>query len=245
MVDVGHPVDLYTYHPELLQDLPASVSIRDARELFPIEATIFHRETQSPALFSDIFRYRGLQLNLGIWADTDIFLLRNLDDLEGTICGWENDIHINNAVLYLPADHPFLARYISLFDQKVPILPHWKMRRKLDQMLRSLIGRHQSLPEMKWGSTGPRAITYGAKRYGFDAYPPDYFYPLPFAEAKQSFNPLFRVEDRMTENTRAVHLWHSKIKPLISLPAPHGSFVEKHCRRLQISTTNAPPPARP
>ncbi len=56
-------MDLYTYDEHLRA--PAGVSVRDAAEIMPRDRVLFHRRGNSPALFSDLFRYAGLERSLG------------------------------------------------------------------------------------------------------------------------------------------------------------------------------------
>lgn len=238
MISVGYSVRLYTYHPELITNLPKGVELRPASEVFPFERVVFHKKTGSVSLFSNFFRYRGLQMGLGIWVDADMLLLKPLEDLGDVICGWQDKSRINGAVLHLPRDHPFLNEYLELMDSSIAVPPTWTTLKKARQNLRGWVGLQRKVEEMRWGTFGPLAITYGAKKYGFVALDPAVFYPLPPESAEQVFNPHYDVHKHIEKETRALHLWNERIKiKKIHPPAP-GSFMNWAQQRYLSASAN-------
>lgn len=53
-VRAGHPVRLWSYTPR--PELPGEIEVADAREILDEHLIVRHRQTGSPALFSDRFR---------------------------------------------------------------------------------------------------------------------------------------------------------------------------------------------
>ena len=77
-VQNGARYNLYSY--EDLPDLPEGVTLRDAREILPVER-MFHYPAGmlnqgSPSGFTNLFRYTLLQRPGGWWVDTDVCCLR-------------------------------------------------------------------------------------------------------------------------------------------------------------------------
>src|SRR5688572_23180586 len=86
MLDVGHTVTVYTYEPHL--DVPAGVRVADAADILLRTGVM---DGPSPALFSDLFRYVGLQRGLGTWVDADVLMFRSLADMGEHIFGMEDE----------------------------------------------------------------------------------------------------------------------------------------------------------
>ena len=78
----GFQFQLWTYEPETI-NAPATCIIKNAVEILPFEAVFFYQNTNkhghgkgSYAGFSDVFRYKLLYENGGIWTDMDITCLK-------------------------------------------------------------------------------------------------------------------------------------------------------------------------
>jgi hypothetical protein len=229
----GHPLDLYTFDDTV--DVPDGVTVQKAAEIMPRERVIFYRNG-SPALFSNLFRYEGLRRGLGTWIDADVLLLRTIGDLAGHIFGWQDDKSINNAILKLPPDSPYFTSIDKLVNARVPIPGHWPLRKKLRQLGRACIGRHQRLNQLGWGVTGPAALTHFAREHDWlkFAQPSDVFYPVHWRDAGALFDPNVRIENQITPRTRAVHLWNNRIPVQKSRPPPRGSFIARMCDRYGV-----------
>jgi hypothetical protein len=236
MVRAGHRVDLYTYDGRL--DVPVGVALRDARELFARDKVVSHAQTGSPALFTDLFRYAGLQRGLGTWVDTDVILLRGIADMGDYIFGFESPDKLNGAVLRLPSDCPYLAYIDALVAAPVPMPRHWSITKKLRQLARALIGRQRRLAELEWGVIGPLALTAFARRNGWLslAQPEEVFYPVHWRERAMFFGPAELIEQRITPATRAIHLWHMGFTKDQKVRPPAGSFLARMCERYGIAT---------
>ena len=71
-VDAGHEVILYHYGP--VQNVPDGVVMEDAAQFLQQDGFLLHKRTSSPALHSDVFRYKMLEKSQNIiWADTDAY----------------------------------------------------------------------------------------------------------------------------------------------------------------------------
>ncbi len=228
MVAAGHPVDLYSY--DEVKDLPAGVSLKNAAEIVPRDRVIRHRKTGSYALFSNIFRYEGLRRGLGIWCDADMLLLRDLSGLGDTIMGWETETSINQAVLCLPQDDPFLRDMLRVAQSRVPFPPQWGWDKRIKQAL-----RWRPLSDLEWGVIGPGAVTHYAKTAGIAVQAREVFYPVPFNKWRTLFAPHYPVEMMLTEDTRAVHLWNNVLQEFRECPPPAESFLGKMCDRFSIT----------
>lgn len=82
-VDAGHHTILYHYGP--LQGVPDGIELRDANDILNMENFLTHGRTGSPALHSDIFRYKMLEKeDRMIWADTDAYCVKAFEPQMGT-----------------------------------------------------------------------------------------------------------------------------------------------------------------
>jgi hypothetical protein len=96
----GHRVTLWCFDP--IEGVPNGVSIADAATILPKTSIIRHRQTQSVSLFSNRFRYHLLKRMPATWLDSDMVLLRPLNDASPYLFGWEMATRIGTAVLRLP-----------------------------------------------------------------------------------------------------------------------------------------------
>lgn len=239
MVRAGHTVDVYTYDDDL--DLPCGLVALPASQIIEKKHVIRHANG-SLALFSDIFRYVGLQKNAGIWIDLDVLLLRPLTDLDEYIFGWQDDFTINGAVLKLPPDSVVLNELLELARAPTVVAPYWRRRDKLKQIVRGMLGCAVPLSRLEWGIIGPNALSYYLKAEKLDAkaLPREAFYPIPYKQAADFFNrDAADVEAQLKPHTRAVHIWNDIIKELKKKPPPRGSFIEKQCQRFGIAANGA------
>jgi len=233
MLAAGHPVDLYTYDSGL--KVPEGVTVRDASEIMPRDTVFFHREG-SPSVFSDLFRYRGLEKSAGTWVDMDVLLLRSMADMGEHIFGLADGYVINGAVLRLPPDCSFFAYVDKLMVDPVPIPEHWNARRKLIQRARALFGRARQIADMERGVVGPGALTHYVHTSGLARYaqPVEVFYPVHWRETRMLFEPGADVEAKLTHRTRAVHLWNARLDDYKKAAPPEGSFIARMLERFGV-----------
>lgn len=234
-ITTGHKLTVYSYQP--LSGLPAGVANGDANDVIPFDRFFLHR-TGSSAMFSDLFRYEGLRRSLGTWVDADMLMLRPLADLGEVILGWTPRPEVNNAVIRLPPDHPFLASMKRLAEARVPVAAHWPLKTKVRQIMRTCIGLQKPISQCPLLTFGPPAITHFVRCRGLEhqVLPAEVLFPVPGSEAPIAFDPQEKVERFFTQNTRAVHLCNSKISHLKRYPPPPGSFLARMCEKNGINT---------
>jgi hypothetical protein len=223
MVKAGHQIDVYTYDQSL--KFPNGVTIRSASEI--IDRNLFnnYKNCETLALFSDIFRYVGLQKAAGIWIDFEVMLLRPLIRLGDNIYAWQDGGTINNAILKLPADSIVLKRLIDMVSSRVVIGPYWQRRKKINQAMRGLLGHAVPIAKLEWGIIGPNSLTYYLREAGMEkmALPAPAFYPIHFTKAQDFFDcDAFEIKSRLGAGNLAIHFWNAMIKHRKTSPPPRG-----------------------
>jgi hypothetical protein len=205
-VRAGHKTVLHVYDPP--SDVPSGVMLADARALIPQDRIVRYEEGGSPSLFANLFRYQVLRAGLGLYVDCDVYCVRPIEDA-GYIFGWQDRRIICGAVLKLPPDCPILARLCNLRDGFIP--PWLGRRAQLKLRIRRFMRQPVPLARMEWGTTGPKALTWYAKRCGLasQAAPNDVFYPVAMSHIRLLLDPDLRLDDLITCRTRTVHLWHA------------------------------------
>ena len=221
----GHGLVLWCYdRPE---GVPRGVEVADAAAILPRDAIISHRDG-SYALFSNRFRYVLQRRGLGLWVDTDIYLVRPLEGFGSNVFGWAAPGHINTSVLSLPPDSPLLPPLLRLFEERE--VPPWlSLRARAAARLRRMRTGRTGLSLMPWGAAGPLALTWLAERHGLSglALPPSVFYPVHWDQAAWILDPGVSLDAVIRPETRAVHLWNELIKGFKEAPAPPASFLAR------------------
>jgi len=72
-LEKGHDFHLYTYGD--IENVPRGTKIKDAREVIPRKGSAKYGSKGS-ATFANIFRYKLLSINGGVWVDMDIISVR-------------------------------------------------------------------------------------------------------------------------------------------------------------------------
>lgn len=225
VVRQGHPLTLYCYSEP--RGVPEGVRLRDAAAVLPESAVIRHR-SGSVSLFSNRFRYELQRQALGIWIDTDAYLLAPLPGDRPHLFGRYEPALIASGILGLPADSPMVADLLEPFEERT--VPAWLNRRdRLRAWWRLRRTGSTSLPDMPWGTAGPHAVTAVARRHGLDghALDPEVLYPTHWREARWVIDPAIALEDVTTPRTVSVHLYNEMIKAFKEQPAPPGSFLAR------------------
>ena len=244
-VTVGHRFTLYTYHPRDLEGVPDGIDVRDAREVMAESKFQAHRSSGSVQLGADFFRYALLGKSVGYWVDMDFCFLKPLDFREPYVFGWEYEDNvagwhtntINNGVLRVPAQSDMLRDLCEL--PKTNWRPRWfgPKRTVLYYFARLTKGdvRVEDLPS---GTFGPELVTYLAKKYGVaeQAQKPWIFYPVRYKDAPALLGPADAIEKMLTPETRAVHMYQSRLTGFLDAPPPRGSYLDVVCRRYGIDT---------
>lgn len=221
----GHRLTLYCYGS--VAGVPEGVVVEDASEIIP-ETEIFRHDAGSVGHFSDWFRYELQARGMGTWIDTDVYLLRPLDEEREHLFGEQAVGLLNNAVLRLAEDSPILPELLHPFRERVT--PAWlPLRIQLGAKLRELAHGKADLGRLPWGSTGPHALTELARKYSLmsEALPQDFFYPVTWQRAGWVLDPRIALQDVVSERTVAIHLWNECIRTFKVRPAPEGSFLHR------------------
>lgn len=223
--DVGHDLIVYSTGP--LNGLPPGVELRDANEILSTDNIVRHRKTGSVALYSDLFRFALLKKTDHIWVDLDIVALRRFPDDMNYLVGYENEQHLNGAVLRLPKNSQALARLLEYNVDTRGYPPFLKGFRRFRYMLKSF-GRGMHISDWPWGAIGPRGLTHfltETDEIG-QALPTEAFYPIPWQQADRFARPHDLAFDSFQEGTLAVHLWGSLLRRHID--EHHGGIVPTH-----------------
>ena len=233
----GHEFTLWSYDPTELQGVPPGTDLRDAAEVMPRERLLRYRDSGSVALGANLWRIELLAKGFGSWVDMDFIFLRPLDFDTPYMFGWEYENHINNAVLGAPADSPMVAD-LQAIPQPNRCPPFYGPKRKLLFYLRRLREGRIELEDYPWGTFSAGLVTYVVKknRLADHAQPPEVLYPVRWKDARTVYEPAEVVEAMLTDRTRAVHLWHSRLQGLKDAPPAPGSFVAKMCERFDVAT---------
>ncbi|MGB0507449.1 MAG: hypothetical protein ACPGGK_14745 [Pikeienuella sp.] len=216
-VDAGHHTILYTYEPTGC--IPEGVEVRDAKKILPLDGFLLHSRTGSPALHSDLFRYKLLE-NDGdtIWVDTDAYCVKKFEPVSGYFYGWESDRHVNGGVLALPQDSDTLRELLAFTSDEFAV-PPWLPRRKREEMERAKdagIPVHAS--DMPWGSWGPHAVTYFLKKTGEVKYalPRAGLYPFSFKDRVKMLRTSTDPADFLTDDTYSIHFYGRRMRPRLT-----------------------------
>ena len=206
----GHSVHLYVY--EEPSGVPEGVRVMDASEILPRTEMFLHRRRKSIAHFADWFRYRLLFDRGGLWADTDMVCLQPFDYTDPVVFAWQDDHHLNNAVLGLPAGDA-LAKWLAMCcEYPNKMLPYDDLGIRLIKLKRWLKGRGRE--DVRWGDTGPYGLTSAARHLGYTehALPTWHFYPIPFEDHRVLFESPRDGGAATFNGSRAVHLWNQLIE---------------------------------
>jgi len=235
--DVGHHVKLYTYEP--VEGVPEGIEIADANKVLSRDNFLTHGRTGSPALHSDLFRYKLLEKSeRTIWADTDAYCVKRFETDNGHFYGWESDSVINGGVLGLPQDSEALGELLAFTSDEYAI-PEWfddEARAELEA--RKAAGNPVAAGEQPWGVWGPHALTHFLQKTGEAKYAlaQDGLYPFSFRRRGKMLKPNFDISPFVTDNTRSIHFYGRRMRRRLverEGGAPHpkcliGRLLVKH-----------------
>ena len=236
--DAGHRVTLYSYGP--IDNLPDAVNAGDAREIFAPDAVLRHTRTGSPAIHADVWRLHMLAKTDQIWVDADVYCKRPFDAEGDHIFGFEKPDLVCNAVLRLPRDSAALSQLLSFFaDAGQPAETDGAQDKSRSEV---------PLSEMKWGATGPKALTEALNDTGEISFAAtqDVYYPVSFRDRNKMLLSRFDIDEWLTDETRAVHFWARRLKPRLAEKLDNkprrGSYLHGLLKKHDISTGAAPIP---
>jgi hypothetical protein len=234
----GHAVTLWAYEP--LDGVPPGVVIAPADDILP--RTILGGRTEPP-LLSDRFRYLLLRSHDGVtWFDTDVLLLRPLDNALPYLYAWEAPDLLGAGIIRLPSRSPALRDLVKFVEKRAPVPPWWPFRKRLRQYLRGFLGRHETPERMKWGTFGPIALTAYLRRHRLldQAQPAEVFYPIHWTQTGLYFEIPDAVTPLLSQATIGVHLWNKIIREQYDFAPPPGSWLAEMCRRYDVAISGPP-----
>lgn len=236
-VDAGHEVILYHYGK--VTNVPEGVKMETAEQFLPREDFLVHRRTGSPALHSDVFRYKMLKNSENtIWADTDAYCLRPFETANGHFYGWESKSHINGGVLGLPHDSATLDALLEFTSDEFAIPSYYGPEYEQELIDAKANGNPVHASEQPWGVWGPHAITHFLHETGEVKYakPVEELYPVSFKDRALMLKRNRDLIDLVTENTKSIHFYGRRMrKRLVEKENgfPHhksliGQLLKKH-----------------
>lgn len=227
-LDTGHRYILYSYGK--VRNVPPGVQRRDAKEVFPTTSIITVRKNGHSSLHADLFRYRMMEKTGLLWVDLDVIALREFRFSLPMVFGYESDLIVNNAVLYLPPTSKTLQSLLRYHIDFVGLPAHLKGFRRLRYWIKSW-GRGLPIDRWPWGSLGPQGLTHYLGLHGElrHALPISAFYSVPLQEVWKFAEPGALAISDLPKDAYAVHLWGSALKRYIELKyqgrIPNGSFA--------------------
>ena len=236
-VDAGHHTILYTYEP--VGCVPEGIELRDAAEVLPLQGFLLHSRTGSPALHSDLFRYKLLEKDGDtIWVDTDAYCLRKFEPVDGHFYGWESEKHVNGGVLALPPDSDTLRELLAFTSDEFAIPPWLPDRQKRVFEEAREAGNPIHASDMPWGTWGPHAVTHFLRETGEIRYalPRSGLYPFSFKDRVKMIRTSTNSDDYLNQDTYSIHFYGRRMRPRLArekegVPRSRsliGKLLEKH-----------------
>ncbi|WP_082992824.1 hypothetical protein [Erythrobacter sp. QSSC1-22B] len=231
----GHRLTLWSYKPDQLDGVPEGTQLRNAADIMPFERLLRYRDTGSVALGANLWRIELLAAGLGCWVDMDFIFLRPLAFDKPYIFGWEHENWINNAVLYAPKGSQ-MVRDLQEIPKANRRPPWWGPKRSMEFYWRRFREGRMDLEDYPWGTFSAGLVTHVVKKNQLQNYsqPPEVFYPVRWSEARLLYGPTEGIEQKLTSETRAVHMWHSRLEGLRDKRPPAGSYIEKMCAQFGV-----------
>lgn len=231
----GHRFTLWSYDPNALEDVPEGTELRDAAEIMPQKRLLRYRDSGSVALGANLWRIELLAKGLGAWVDMDFIFLRTIDFASDYLFGLEYEGWINNAVIHAPQGSA-LVRDLQTIPRANMIPPWWGPKNRAKFLWRRFREGTIELEDYPWGTFSAGLLTHAIKRNRLlgQAQAPGIFYPVRYKDALALYEPACHVEAMVNEETRGVHMWHSRLKGLKDAPPAPGSFIDKMCRRFDV-----------
>lgn len=206
-IRAGHKIRLYCYSRP--SNLPTDIEVADAGEILGETEVMRHRESGSPSLSSNRFRYLLLQKQLGPWIDTDVFVVKPLTSQDGYMMAWQDDELVGSAILHLPSGN--LTDFLCDFTKKSHPVPFWyPPLQRLWLNFRKAAGVPLAAGDYPWGVHGPHLLTNAVRKLKLETnvQPPSTYYPVGWRDTGKLYSGESNIFDTLPASTEAVHLWH-------------------------------------
>jgi hypothetical protein len=231
-VKAGHRMRLFCYQRP--SNLPGSIETADAGDILDPARIMRHRNSGSPSLATNYFRYKLQHAAAGPWIDTDVYVVRPLTSIDGYMMAWQDTQLIGSAVLGLPSGD--LTRDLCNWASQTHPVPFWfnPVHRGWLQA-RRMIGVPLAAGDFRWGVYGPHLLTNSIKRHHLTRFarPASTYYPVPWRQAASLYEDGPDLFDTLHRQTQAIHLWHHASVSSASDIA-RGSFIDKAMRQVGI-----------
>ncbi len=233
MQDNGYDPVVFTYEP--IQNLPEGLEVVDAREVYEPNRVIRHIRHKSPAIHADVFRYHLVKHAGMIWLDTDMYMIAPAADLRESIrehAGFcvgrvlpdlprNRSYHslINNAVFGLPSDSKALELMEEVFEEGREVSVAWESSSSLLALNASVEQqREKPFGHLRWGSTGPRALTAALSISGESVHAHDNtaFYNISSRQMPDLAQEGTKLSDFVAPTTFGLHLWGRDFRSMLT-----------------------------
>lgn len=243
VVRQGHEMHLYSYGD--IPNIPKGVVHKDARMIVPEEEIFLYDGISqpgrigSPAPFSDAFRYRSQQQERGVWMDSDMYFLREIDLSPPLILAWERPEStdenqswfknlVGNALMKLPSQSGLTTDLVKLTSKPYE-MPPWVPKGIQEKVWEKLQGKPFFPGAVSYATVGPIALTYFAKKHRIlpEIKSNHHFFPVFYQDMSPFGEPdgVFRAS--LSQETAAVHVWNSAFKTKFGSHLPQGSFAAR------------------
>jgi len=158
--------------------------------------TQYAYSNQKWAFVSDYVRLKAIYDHGGIYLDTDMFMLKNLDELldRDFFIGAERNDLISCGIIAATAGHSVIERALNYYNEH-PLTEKY-FRLAIPRVMTRAIEAQYKIQEASFDEV------FEIER--LTIYPPNYFYPLPYVKDRP-FEKKFL--DYAKEETYAIHLW--------------------------------------
>ena len=197
-VNNNFKVNLWTYSQNSFSEISNEVEIKDASEILPITLLgslnqNFQKANYSS--FSNLFRYRLLNVYGGWWFDTDCFCLKNVSEFKNIISGREYVLglerknYVGSAVMYFTETD---------------------LLENIENQAYEVIKKNNN--KLKWGEIGPDLITDTVISNGLinNILNPNYFFPVPPNNISKLFDS--NIDMNYFKDAFICHSWNEMFR---------------------------------
>ena len=228
----GHQFVLWSYLPSY-KNLPNGCILKDANKIIP-QSEAYKDVLDTYAHFSDLWRWKFLYENGGFWTDLDVVCLKDEIPISkdgihlckmdaptdtvmvGTLAFPKG--HIVSKTMYELCKKPY---EISEFDGGDLL----KLKRKNLKKHRTHEDRMHYCPyPATYRMFGAVIMKYNLAQ---KVLTHDYVYPVKYEQLNMLTAPAFNLKQVITENTFAIHLWHSHFAKVIHLHVKIPSIMKE------------------
>jgi hypothetical protein len=213
-VAAGYAYHLHTYGS--VADVPDGALVRDAEAIIPADRIWRYRDYDSPAGFSNQFRYRLLRVLGGTWADLDVICLGPLPEGEYLLAQQDYPpARAANCLMRAPASSELLRRASAIADAA-------------------------DTTTLAWGDIGPGLISRLVEELDLPLLPASAVCPVDFTDWRVVLSPDPDIQAelrRRLSGSAAIHLWHEMWRRDgvdVDDPGPPGCLYRSLLERFEV-----------